>query len=235
MRVIFEVPTFNGLVAEDEFIPFEGNTDLERFVDANTGEELFFSANGDCFYNAKGEKKKGFFKKIGKGIVKGVKAVGRAIKKASRWVAKKSKKLVGGAKKGGKVKPKGKKLKHVKTSGTGGKDVFRQELAPATASTPPAKTITIEGKKFSTENVPPSKPIVVATDPTTGMKTVGVEFAPSEVAGVQSPDGTYEYYKTSDVEPPKKGMSKALTIGLIVGGVVVAGIVTYLIVKKNKK
>jgi len=234
MKIKVAPPTYYmETVPPNDFIPFDGNTDLERYVNADTGEELFYSANGDCYYNAKGEKVKGFFKKVGKGIVKGVKAVGRAIKKAARWVATKSKNLVKGAKKGKKAK--GKALKHTKTAKDGGKDVFRQELPPAAPTTPPEQVVTIEGKKYSTEGAPAEKPVVVATDPQTGLKSVAIEYLPTEVAGVVAPDGTYNYYPAAntEIDEPKK-MSTALKVGLVVGGIILAGVIVYIIVKRRK-
>jgi hypothetical protein len=240
MEVITSAPIiYSSVEGDSEFLPFDGNTDLERYIDAETGEEIFYSVSGDAYYNAKGEKLKGFFKKVGKGLVKGVKAVGRAIKNAARWVATKSKNLVKGAKRGSKgAKVKGSALKHNKTAASGGKDVFLSELPPATAQTPPEKVVTIEGQKFAAIDVPANRPIVVATDPTTGQKSVGVEYMPSEVTGVEQPDGTFSYYKPTDVEivaDDKKGkMSTAMKVGLIVGGLAVVGVIIYYVVKKNK-
>jgi hypothetical protein len=240
MEVITSAPIiYSSVEGESEFIPFEGNQDLERFIDVNTGEEIFYSASGDAYYNAKGEKLKGFFKKVGKGLVKGAKAVGKAIKNAVRWVATKSKNLVKGARKGSKgAKVTGKPLKHRKTAASGGADVFVSELPPATPQTPPSQVVTIEGQKFAAVDVPANKPIVVATDPSTGQKSVGVEYMPSEVTGVEQSDGTFSYYKPTDVqnvqEEQKGKMSTAMKIGLAVGGLAVVGVIVYFVVKKNK-
>lgn len=103
-------------------IIYQGDlSELESFI-ADDGHEYFYSADGEHFYNAKGEKVAGFFKKVGGGIVKGGKgiakgaaAVGRAIKKAAVAVAKASKTVVAGVKKvGGKAKKGSKKLIHHK-------------------------------------------------------------------------------------------------------------------------
>jgi hypothetical protein len=99
----------------DEYIPFDGKTELEAFQD-ECGETFYCSADGEDFYNAKGEKLKGMFKKIGKGVVKAGKFIGKVAKKVGRAVVKASKKVVSGVKTaGGKVKAGAKKLLHHKT------------------------------------------------------------------------------------------------------------------------
>lgn len=226
--------------SNDSFLPFDGMnpSSMERYVDVDTGDE-YFSADGETFYDAKGEKLKNFFKKVGKGLVKGVKAVGRAIKNAARWVATKSKNLVKGARsgKGKQARADRRALRQSKKNPQSPQaDTFTEVLPPASPSTPAEKRVEIGGAVYSTENVPANKPIVVATDPTTGAKTVGVEYMPTEVVGIQGTDGTYEYYKPSDVvdstSANKKG--KTTTILLIVGGVLVLGVAAYFIFRKKK-
>lgn len=223
-----------------DYAAFEGHTDLIEYTDGNTGESLYWSAEGDEFYNAKGEKIKNVLKAAGKGIVKGAKAVGRAIVKAERWIVSKSKNLVKGsrkAKKGATVK--GNALRHQKTSkDASGKDVFTQELKPATATTPAEKIVTVEGQKFSTVDVPANKPIVISKDPATGVKTVGIEFTPSEVVGVEAADGNINYYPPSAVSEDSTGQEKMSTtkkIVIAVAALAVVGTVVYFIAKKSKK
>jgi len=67
--------SFNG----DEFIPFDGQTNLDTFTGAD-GETYHYSFNNDEYYNAKGKKVGDFFKSIGKGIGKGAVAVGKGAK-----------------------------------------------------------------------------------------------------------------------------------------------------------
>jgi hypothetical protein len=99
----------------DEYIPFDGKTELEAFQD-ECGETFYCSADGEDFYNAKGQKLKGVFKKIGKGVVKAGKFIGKIAKKVGRAVVKASKSVVKGVKTaGGKVKAGAKKLIHHKT------------------------------------------------------------------------------------------------------------------------
>lgn len=231
-------------IGSDEFLPFDGHTDMIEVSDGDGGETMYWSAEGDCYYNAKGEKIKKFFSKIGKGlgkagkgVFKGIKAVGKAIVKAERWVVSKSKNLVKGAKKGAKgAKPKGPELTHVKTgTGADAKDVFTQKLVPATATTPSEQIVTVEGQKFAAVDVPKDKPIVVATDPNTGQKTVGVEYRPEEVAGVESADGTYSYYKQNDVPKEGSGLSTNVKIGIAIGSILLVGGVIYMIAKNKKK
>ena len=226
--------------SNDNFLPFDGiNPDyMERYVDVDTGDE-YFSADGETFYDARGEKLKNFFKKVGKGLVKGVKAVGRAIKNAARWVATKSKNLVSGAKSGkGKLARAGRRaLRQSKRNPSSPQaDTFTEVLPPATQSTPADKRVVVGGTTYSTEGVPSNKPIVVATDPTSGAKTIGVEYAANEVVGVQNTDGTYEYYKPTDLVDATTSTkkSKTTTILLITAGVLVVGVVAYFIIKKKK-
>ena len=119
-----------------------------------------------------------------------------------------------------------------------GKDIFTKTLLPATATTPQEKIVTIEGQKLSTVDVPANKPIVVSTDPTTGAKTIGVDYTPNEVTGVKNADGNYTYYPTDKVsggttDDSKKGMSTTTKIAIGVGGAVVLGLIIYLVVKKK--
>ena len=80
------------------------------------GEEYFCSIDGEDFYNAKGEKLKGFFKKVGGGVVKAGKFIGKVAKKVGRAIVEASKKVAKGVKTaGGKVKAGAKKLLHHKT------------------------------------------------------------------------------------------------------------------------
>lgn len=75
--------SFNG----DEFIPFDGQTNLDTFTGAD-GETYHYSFNNDEYYNAKGKKIGGFFKSIGKGIGKGAVAVGKGIGKGAKAIFK---------------------------------------------------------------------------------------------------------------------------------------------------
>lgn len=75
--------SFNG----DEFIPFDGQTDLDTFTGAD-GETYHYSFNNDEYYNAKGKKVGDFFKSIGKGIGKGAVAVGKGIGKGAKAIFK---------------------------------------------------------------------------------------------------------------------------------------------------
>lgn len=75
--------SFNG----DEFIPFDGQTDLDTFTGAD-GETYHYSFNNDEYYNAKGQKIGNFFKSIGKGIGKGAVAVGKGIGKGAKAIFK---------------------------------------------------------------------------------------------------------------------------------------------------
>jgi hypothetical protein len=226
-------------MADFDFIPFDGRQDLIEFSDGSSGESFYWGADGDEYYNAKGEKLKGALQKFGKGLGKGVKGlgkglkkVGQAIVKAEKWVVAKSKKLVKGAKKGKKGdKPKGKEL--VQQKDKSGKETFTETLKPATADTPADKVVTIEGQKLSAVDVPADKPIVVSTDPTTGKKVVGVEYKPEETTAIEGADGNLSYYPTNKVTTDSS-MSTTTKIAIAVGGVAVLGVIVYLIAKKKK-
>jgi hypothetical protein len=106
----------------EQYIPFDGRTELEAFQD-ECGETFYCSADGEDFYNAKGEKLKGFFKKVGGGVVKVGKFIGKVAKKVGRAIAKASKTVAKGVKKAGaKVKAGAKKLIHHKKKDGKGKD-----------------------------------------------------------------------------------------------------------------
>jgi hypothetical protein len=99
----------------EQYIPFDGRTELEAFQD-ECGETFYCSADGEDFYNAKGEKLKGFFKKVGGGVVKVGQFIGKVAKKVGRTIVEASKKVVSGVKTaGGKVKAGAEKLLHHKT------------------------------------------------------------------------------------------------------------------------
>lgn len=251
----------------ENYLPFDGKTELETFIDEN-GERFFCSFDGEEFYNAKGEKVKGLFKKfgkgvgkIGKGVVKAGKFIGKIAKKVGRAVVKASKTAVSGVKKaGGKVKSGAKKLIHHKKKDTKtsppktdkqiavekakgissprqapttdsqkkGNDIFTKELPPATSATPKENIVEVAGKKFDATSIPKGKEVVETIDER-GNKIAGVEFKPEEVLAVTGKDGNIEYYT-----PDAKGMSKGLKIGLIAGGVLLLGIIGFVVYKKMK-
>jgi hypothetical protein len=109
-------PTDYYLNADGEqYLPFDGQTELLGFRD-ELGEEYFCGVDGEDFYNAKGEKLKGFFKKVGGGVVKVGQFIGKVAKKVGRTIVEASKKVVSGVKTaGGKVKAGAEKLLHHKT------------------------------------------------------------------------------------------------------------------------
>lgn len=81
----------------------------------------------------------------------------------------------------------------------------------------------------------PEKEVKTQINPTTGDPEAVKDYTEDEIELVEDEDtGKKEAYKKTDLNP-KKGMSKGLKIGLIVGGVVVVGIVSYLIYKNSTK
>lgn len=237
-------------MADFDFIPFDGRQDLIEFTDGNSNETYYYSADGDEYYNAKGEKVKGFFQKFGKGLKKGVVGIGRGVKKVVQAIVKAERKIVGKSKDKAKGTKEGKKsdrdkrradrketreLKRQKKAD--GTEVFTNPLPKADANTPADKVVDIAGQKLSAVDVPANTPIVVSTDPTTGEKIVGTDLNPQDVTAIKEGDGTYSYYPANQIQggtTDSKGLSSTMKIGLVVGGVAVLGLVVYLIVKKKK-
>lgn len=190
--------------------------------------DFYLNAEGDK--KVKGEKLKGFFTKFGKNIVKGAKAVGRAIVKVEHAIAGASKKVVKGVKlEAGKIKEGTKKLIHHKKKD--GSDIFTKKLPVATPETPKEKVVEIAGKQYSIADLPTNKDIVQTTDEN-GNAIAGVEFNPNEVVGITGADGNIEYQTPDAIEG---GMSKNLKIALIAGGsLLLVGIIIFAIRKRNK-
>lgn len=240
----------------EEYLPFDGLCELDTFIDEK-GERFFCSFDGEKFYNAKGEKIFGAFKKFGKGVVKvgkgAVKAgkfIGIAVKKVARRVVSASKKVASGVKSvGGKAKSGVKKLIHhkknikntndsnsIKANKPTNKnfnesskdDVFTKELPQATYDTPKEKIVEIDGKKFDVTEVPNGKEVVETIDEN-GNKIAGVEYLPQEVVAITGKDGNIEYHT-----PDSVGMSKNLKLGLIIGGSILGLIIIGFIIYKVK-
>ena len=246
----------------EEYLPFNGETKLETFLD-ETGEQFYLSADGETFFNAKGEKVKGLFKKVGKGVVKVGKAIGKVAKKVARAVAKASKNVAKGVKKaGGKVKTGAKNLiHHKKKSSSGEKSSSNNSLSKVGnkgAKGSEAKQPTDETKEQdvftkplekATPETPKDKIVtvgnqqfstegiekgkeIVETISEEGNSIAGVEYKPEEVVAVEGSDGNIKYYTPEQTG----GMSKGMKNGLIVGGaVLVLGIVGFIIYKSIKK
>jgi len=262
MRIITEKPIIQYSSFNDDFIPFDGRTDLEE-LSGFDGEIIYCSADGENFYNAKGEKLKGFFKKVGGGIVKGGKAVGKALKKVGHAIVGASKKVAKGVKTaGGKVKAGAKKLIHHKKkektasadkdktgsadkgkpgtastsnenkANTQAEDVFTKPLEKATPQTPPEKVVEVNGQKYSTEGVEKGKEVVVTTNEA-GQEIAGVEYAPSEVVAVTGKDGNIEYHTPEAVSGSKMTTTTKVLIG--VGIALVLGTIVYFAMRNKKK
>jgi hypothetical protein len=108
---------------EGRISDFDGNADEDIYYTCDNksyhkfdGADLYIGFDGE-YYNAKGEKVKGFFKNVGKGFVavakgvgKGVAFVGKNIAKGTKFVVANIKKVVGkDARKGRKERRKNKK------------------------------------------------------------------------------------------------------------------------------
>lgn len=240
-------------MSDYDFVPFDGRKDLIEFSDGYSGESFYWGADGDEYYNAKGEKLKGFFQKFKKGgefwqkgLGKGLKKIANAIVKTERKILGKSKDKAVGTKEGKKAdrdkrrqeRKDARELKRQQKSD--GKDAFTNPLPKADANTPADKIVDIEGQKLSTVGVPADKPIVVVTDPKTGEKIVGTDVSANDVTAIKEDDGTYSYYPSDKIggtttNDSNKGMSSTMKIGLAVGGVVVLGLIVYLVVKNKGK
>lgn len=246
-----------------DFIPFDGRQDLIEFTDGDFGDSYYYSADGDEYYNAKGEKVKDFFKKFkkggdfwGKGVGKGISAVAKAIGSVSRKILGKSKEKDKGTKEERKAdrdkrrterkdsrdkrRTERKEEKELqRQQNEKGETTYQQNLAKADANTPDDKKVKVGGETYSTEGVPKDKQVVVTTDQKTGEKSVGVEYKADEVVAVKGDDGNYSYYKdgasggTPPPPPPPPKMSTTTKIAIAVGGVAVLGVIVYLIAKKK--
>lgn len=254
-RVVIKTEFLNA--DGDEFIPFDGMPleQLTGYVDVDTNE-VWYSANGEDFYNAEGKKARGeglknFLKKVGSGIGKGAKAVGRGVVKGIKAIGRFVKKLTGKRKERSSKKekgiadapqgsvPKGLPLLAIGMSmpftSTGqklmkeGSTAMLKPLPPATSTTTPNNMVEVDGKKYSAENLGKDEKIAVVTDPATGQTIVGAEVPPSNVVAIQGADGKYDYYPKSEVET-KSNMTKWLLIG---GGALVLGGLIYFIAKKK--
>ena len=115
---------YHSVSGGESYLPFDGNdiSTMEIYQDDNGGQEFYYSADGENFYNAKGEKLKGFFTKVGGGLKKVGKGIWGAIKKVGHAVAVASKKVATGVKKvGGKIiHPEHRLIHHKKKSSKGG-------------------------------------------------------------------------------------------------------------------
>jgi hypothetical protein len=230
----------------DMYSPFDGypKSDLEPVLGAD-GELYYMGIDGETFYNAKGKRVKDFFKKVGKGIATGAKAVGKFIKEQFRKAVTKSKEVASNVKKNRAERKKKrlenreklkaeKKLKHEKDEK--GEDKFRQNFDKISENEAknlsPDKVVTIGQDNYRIpDDAPKDAPIVVNTDPNTGKKDVGVDIPVDDVVPVADNQGNIEYYRQ-----PEGGLSKNMKTALIVGGAVVGvALIGFLIYRLNKK
>lgn len=253
MKVVSKNPIYinrRKISSTDKYIPYEGqsyasgilpnfdsssiNTNTQSQNALNFQTQLSnpvptFSANSNQPIAADTAKKKG-------GLGKFFGAIGRGIVKAEHWVVKESKAVAAGVKKivKGKAKKGAKPLVQQKTQT--GQTVFTQTL-PVVSAAEAAKlgqqnTVVVDGQTVSTQGVPAGSTITASTDPTTGQKTIGVDHTANEVVAVTGDNGNTQYHLPSDIV---SGMSKNMKIGLMVGGgVVVLGIITFIILRKKK-
>jgi hypothetical protein len=262
MKIITNNPVIYTTVRvaeQDNFIPFDGKEDLDNFI-ADDGNEYFYSFDDDTYYNARGEKVFGVIKKIGggivkggkaigRGVVKGIKAIGRVLKNIKAKRAVRSKNKIKGVRKLVK-KPKGKKLVHLKkqkrqpstnsnsstpSTTTTTTDTFLKPLDPITPqqaqSLKPQEIVEVNGQKYSAQGIPEGKAITTVQDPETGEQMVGFEFMPNEVVATTSADGNIDYFAQDDQKP----MSTTTKVLLITGGVLVLGLIGFVIYKTTKK
>lgn len=215
------------------------------------GADLYVGFDGE-YYNAKGEKVKGFFQKIGQGFKKvgqGVAFVGKQIAKGTKFVVANIKKVVGkDARKGRKERRKNAKtgktedvikfgIKPLQKDANGQfvstGDSGEKTIIPATATT------TKDGKTYKKSDLDTTNGGEIEVDGDNITKVLKQE----EVVTLTDPSGNQEYYQQSDVIPStelkqieeEKGMSKTMKFSLIVGGsVLFIGIVAFLIYNSRK-
>jgi hypothetical protein len=238
-------------MSDFDFIPFDGRQDLIEFTDGNSGEAFYYSADGDEYYNAKGEKLKGFFNKFKKGGDFWQKGVGKGVSKVAKAIASVSRKILGKSKEKDKgTKEERKAEREKKRTGRKadrelrrqqnekGENTYQENLPKADANTPDDKKVVVGGETYSKEGVPNDKQVVITKDQQTGQESVGVEYNPNEVVAVKGDDGNYSYYRDgasggTNTPPPPPKMSTTTKIAIAVGGVAVLGVIVYLITKKK--
>lgn len=232
---------------EDEIYYTCDNKSYHKF----DGADLYIGFDGE-YYNAKGEKVKGFFQKIGQGFKKvgqGVAFVGKQIAKGTKFVVANIKKVVGkDARKGRKAK-----RKNPKTGKT--EDVIKFGIKPLTKDAngqfvstgdsgektiiPATATTTKDGKTYKKSDLDTTNGGEIEVDGDNITKVLKEE----EVVTLTDPNGNQEYYQPSDVIPStelkqieeEKGMSKTMKFSLIVGGsVLFIGVVAFLIYNSRK-
>lgn len=236
---------------EDEIYYTCDNKSYHKF----DGADLYIGFDGE-YYNAKGEKVKGFFKNVGKGFVavakgvgKGVAFVGKNIAKGTKFVVANIKKVVGkDARKGRKERRKNPKtgkaedvikfpIKPLSKDANGNwvstGDSGEKTIIPATA------TITKNGETYKTTDIDTTNGGEIVQEGGNITKVLKEE----EVVTLTDPSGKQEYYQPSDVIPStelkqveeEKGMSKTMKFSLIVGGsVLFIGVVAFLIYNSRK-
>ena len=252
-RVIIKTEFLNA--DGDEYLPFDGmaTENMTGYVDVDTNE-VWYSANGEDFYDAegnkvRGEKLKNLFKKIGKGIGKGAKAVGSKIKAGVQAIGRKIKEgrarrkerreereaNTQEAKEGQKPKnPIEDKLATFEQKNPDGTTTttFGKELPQGSANLPSDQKVVVDGKTYDATNIPKESTIVVNTD-ANGNKTVVGQVPTTEVVGVKAPDGKFDYYPTNTLKTTSESKT---TKYLMWGGIAIAvGIGIYMIVRKVNK
>jgi hypothetical protein len=145
------------------------------------GEEFLYNAEGDYFYNAKGEKFKKGMGKVGKGFKK----VGKGIGSAGKWVGKQFKKFVG------KLKPKkgARKLRQDKRADkrTQKQKAYAEKKAKRDKDIAEAKA---KGQ-LPPPPLPPPTPEERGSGSSTSMPTKPVDVIPPVINGEkQNPDGS---------------------------------------------
>jgi hypothetical protein len=229
--------------------------DADDFYGAAGGNTVVtFSADGqDDFYGAdeeksKGGKVKGFFKKIGKGVGKSGKWIGKQAKKFVKFVGKLKPKK--GARKLRKTKVKGKD-KHVDvippvvpiTTPSGEKQMAKQNPDGTQTVVPTSDVVKApNGQAVDKKDLQGAGETVITTNPETGTKEVAKVVEEKDVTTLQTTEGEAVPFKTEDIvekteeelknEGKPQGMSKQAKTLLIVGGSLIAlGIITFVIFK----
>lgn len=244
------------ILTSDGFSNAEGE---DRFL-SESGDEFFYNAEGDYFYNARGEKFKGAMKKVGRGIGKGAKAVGKGVVYVAKKVATGFKTFVGKLK----PKPGARKLRVEKRKdkrATKGKHI--DEIPPViTGPNPetgkvenlknnPDGTVEVvpqenlkkasNGQTYDKTDLEKSGTTVMQKNETTGVEELIKVLDDNQVETLKTTDGEEISFRKEDLvdkETGKTPMSKGLKIGLIVGGSVLAltviGLIIYAVRKKKQ-
>jgi hypothetical protein len=241
---------------EGRISDFDGNSDEDLYYTCDNknyykfdGADLYVGFDGE-YYNAKGEKVKGFFKNIGqgfkavgKGVVAGAKGViatikankgARQLRRSNRQSRRKDRR---GDREANRQDKHYKKMLASAQKRADGQYVKKDDNGQDVIIPKENITTGADGKLYDKKDIDPNKTFV-DTD-AQGNKSLVNEYFEDEVAIGRNAQGQEVIYAKEDVASStpveEKGMSKTMKFSLIVGGsVLFIGVVAFLIYNSRK-